>query len=266
MSLPDLSVLDREEKISILRSKMAAVAPVIQPVRMDAALGRRESYSADSPVVSGADTLPVHSQLARLISIGGLPRAAVTSITDSPSLLMALMASVTASGQCVAVVGLQNFHWVAVEEAGGDLEKISVVDIEADDGQDVDPLKIVSVLCEGLDLVILRLADGSKRTVTQSIVRAIEARLRSSKCALLVCGMHWPASFLNINAELVDIHGLGMGKGRIKALSFDVSVSGKKQQPRRGTWVIGPEEYVRLFEDRDQVTEVSQVEMYEVTG
>lgn len=266
MSLPDLSVLDREEKISILRSKMAAVAPVIQPAIAESGSGSRPGYSSDNHVLPGAEVLPVDSQLGRLISSGGLPRAAVTSVSDSPSMLGALMASVTAAGQNVAVVGLQDFHWAAVEDAGGSLERISVIDLAADSDKDVDPLKIVAVLCEGLDLVILRLGEDSRRIISQGVARAIEARLRSSKCALLVCGMRWPAPFLNIKAELAGLHGLRMGKGRIKALSFDVSVFGKKQSPRSGRWIIGPEEYVRTLEKQEWEDNVSQFKLREVTG
>ncbi|MEJ4113419.1 hypothetical protein ACGE24_05190 [Corynebacterium kroppenstedtii] len=220
-----LSALSNGEKVEVLRSRMAHLVSVPRSV---------------SPVEEPR-ALPLQGPLGELTALGGLPRGAATSMTDCPTVLVQIIAQASAAGEHVAVVGRNDMFWAAVADAGGDLSFVSIIelpDVTSDVANNLpDPLSVLGVLCEGMDLVVY--CGHCWVDVPPSSVRPVMSRVRSSRCALLVCGVRWPGVSLRIDATVSAFRGLGCGQGRIRGMSVDVQVADRYRPPRRGQWHMG---------------------------
>ena len=244
----DLTALSNDEKVEILRSRMAHLVsvsdyPQAQESNSLSYSGERRSHSEDKESFerSMLEVLSLQGPLGELTSLGGLPLGAATSIADCPTALVQIIAQVTAAGKHVAVIGLNDLLWAAVSDAGGDLSLIAVVDCtEATGGVDIsapDPLSVLGVLCEGMDLVVY--CGQGQAEVPPSLARPVMSRVRSSRCALLVCGVRWPGVSLRIDATVSAFRGLGRGRGRIRGMSVDMRVEDRHRPPQRGQWHMG---------------------------
>lgn len=167
------------------------------------------------------DSLVVPQWLGRHLVRGGLPRGAVTDVTACPTALVELVSAVTAAGGCAAVVGWPRLALAAVAAAGGDLDRTVVVP---------DPAPhtgaVLGTLVDGLDLVVHR----TEMPVTPTAARPVEARLRRSRCALVVCG-GWPGARLHLDWRIDGVTGLGRGSGRIRGVTVSGSAHGQGQPP-----------------------------------
>jgi hypothetical protein len=199
----------RAARLQLLRQQIAAV-----PSRVgSAAHGDAE-----------AGLLPVPGALQALLPGGGLARGTVVSATGSASLLLGIVAAVTAAEGHVALVGQPQLGLLAAAEMGACLERIAVVE---DPGP--DPLEIAAILLDGMDLVVVGLAAPPP----PSRARVLAARARSKGSTLLVAGGDWSGSALRLTAEVVGYDGIDDARrGRVCGARLSVRASGRSGPPR----------------------------------
>ncbi len=102
-----------------------------------------------------------------------LPPGTVGVLSGARSLLLSMVASVTAAGGNAAIVGQPDIGLLAAVEMGADLSRLAVI---PDPG--TDPVEVAAVLIDGMDLVVLGL--GGRR-VTRARARAVVARAPSKR-------------------------------------------------------------------------------------
>ena len=116
----------------------------------------------------------------------------------------------------------------AVAEQGGRLDCLALV---PDAGP--DPAAVVSVLLDGLDLVLL---GPGVPAVAPSRARVLAGRVRTAGAVLLV-GPGWPGAELTLAGRHCRYGGLGTGAGRLASVSTVVRCSGRAAPPRTAEWV-----------------------------
>ena len=217
-TVPALAVpTNRAEQIEYLRGRIAAMSG--GPVRSVAA----QSVAATSPAgPSGAALTRPEMAEARV------PRGTVAVLSGARSLLLRMVAEVTASGGNVAIVGHPDIGLLAAVEMGADLSRIAVI---PDPG--ADPVEVAAVLIDGMDLVAVGL--GGRR-VSQTRARAVVARARSSGCTLLVSDGDWHGARVRLDARVCGYEitaGGHPGFGRIGRVRLQVR-SGTSGRARTG--------------------------------
>jgi hypothetical protein len=203
---------DRAEQLESLRRQMASVsekAPGAVAARADDLLPESESRLALPQWL--ADSLPV-----------ALPRGTVAVLSGARSLLLSMVAAVTAAGGNVAIVGQPDIGLLAAVEMGADLSRLAVI---PDPG--TDPVEVAAVLIDGMDLVVLGL--GGRR-VPQTRARAVVARARNRGCTLLVTDGDWQGAPTRLEARVCGYEITagsggtpGCGFGRIRGVRLQVS-------------------------------------------
>jgi hypothetical protein len=209
---------DRAEQLEQLRRQMAAVSG-----KVGARWRPAERFTDAIPV--SESLLPVPESLAEQLP-AGLPKGTVAVLSGARSLPVGMVASVTAAGGHVAVVGLPGFGLLAAAEMGADLSRMAVI---PDPG--TDPVEVAAVLMDGMDLVVLGL---SGRSVPMTRARAVVARARQRGCTLLVTGGQWQGASMRVDARVCgyDITasrgGVPVaGCGRISAVRLAVRARGR---------------------------------------
>ncbi len=250
-----LSEMSLPERVEHLRRRMASV-----PSRGESRSAQLPALSASSVVEAVPDApsrpdgsscsdgssrldvlsravLAVPAPLASLLPHGGLVRGSVVAVSGAGSLLLGLVASVTASGGHVAVVGQPRFGLLAATEMGAELKRLAIV---PDPG--VDPVEVAAILLDGLDLVVLGLGG---RSVPPSRTRAVMARARSKGATLLVTDGHWDGVELRLDAAVSSVTGVGTGdqsgRGRLRSVRLEVHARGKAMRPRSTYFDLRPE-------------------------
>ncbi|MGJ4104426.1 hypothetical protein ACN4EB_09710 [Corynebacterium macclintockiae] len=237
----------------------ATIASLRQKMRQieakSAAVGEGASQIKESVRVA-----PVPQWLAGHLPGGGVARGQATQISDCPAVLVDVLAHLTAQGTCVAVVDYPRLAIAAVAAAGGDVERLVLV-------PDSTPhtAAVLGTLIEGMDVVLFAAggqggqsvqsvqgaqsvqgvqgARGMQRgAVPPTFARPVEARLRKSECALLVCGRAWPQARMHVELQVCGVLGLRRGSGRIRAVEVEGRVWGKAQPPSAVRATIGAEE------------------------
>lgn len=245
----DLSGLGREERVTELRRRLAAMPGGGAPaaVRAQAPAGPASVVSAPSapaapaaPVAPVAPVAPaeaaeiavpgvaVPGSVAPLLPGGVLPAGRVTAVSGSATLRVGLLAAATAAGARCAVVGWPELGVAAVAEQGGRLDCLALV---PDPGP--DPAAVVSVLLDGLDLVLL---GPGVAPVAPSRARVLAGRVRAAGAVLLV-GAGWPGAELTLAGRHCRYGGLGAGAGRLASVSTVVRCSGRAAPARTAEWV-----------------------------
>jgi len=204
----------RDERVAALRRRLAAV-----PAKGVGA--RPPDVTRLIPVVA------VPPAVGELLPRGGLVRGTVVSVSGSSSLLLGLLAAVTAEGGWAGVVGRPGLGLLAAVEMGADLARLALVPCPGPDSVDV-----AAILLDGLDLVVLDLAGVS---VAPTRARGLVARARHRGGVLVVTGGSWPGVELGLHAEVVGHAGLGLGHGRLRGRELIVAVQGRGQAGRRRT-------------------------------
>lgn len=204
-----------------------------EPARFGPAGGaeRRSDSSGLRPL------LPVLPPLRPLLPGEGLRRGSVVSVRDgvgSTSLLLALMAGVSAAGGWCAVVGLPALGPPAAVELGIDAERLVMV-------PDPGPrwASVVAGLLEGFDVVALR--PGER--VRSHDARRLVGRAREHGAVLMVAGA-WEGAELRMSTATPGWHGVGEGHGHLRARRLTVRVEGRgaAARPREGRlWLPGME-------------------------
>lgn len=199
----------RAEQLESLRRQMASIS------------GRKVGPSAAAPA---GDLLPdSEAQLALPPWLADLlpapvPRGTVAVLSGARSLLLSMVAAVTAAGGNAAIVGQPDIGLLAAAEMGADLSRLAVI---PDPG--TDPVEVAAVLVDGMDLVVLGL--GGRR-VPPSRARAVVARARNKGCTLLVTGGDWQGAPTRLAARVCgyDITADSRpGFGRIGGVRLQVS-------------------------------------------
>lgn len=171
----ELAGLSRAERLGVLRARMAELGG-----------------GAPEPAQVGPEVIRVMDALARALPDGGLARRAVTEITDCPALIIELISYATAGGGRVAVVGWPELSLAGVVEHGRPGNVILVPE------PGPDPLGIIAVLVDGLDLVIAHWP--SPVELTPARARPLLGKLRSGTAALVLVGARVAAPVARIDA------------------------------------------------------------------
>lgn len=200
---------DRAEQLEQLRRQIAAVSGKV-------GLRRQAEERPVEALPSSENLLPLPESLAEVLP-RGLPRGTVAVLSGAGSLPVGMVAAVTAAGGHVAVVGLPGFGLLAAAEMGADLSRLAVI---PDPG--VDPVEIVAVLIDGMDLVVLGLAG---RSVPPTRSRAVVARARQRGCTLLVTQGQWQGASIRMDARVRGYEvTAGPGFGRIGAVRIGCTI------------------------------------------
>ena len=209
----------RQEQLESLRRQMAVLSGKLSgavsgaAARADDLLPESESRLALPPWL--AEALPAP-----------LPRGTVAVCTGARSLLVGMVAAVTAAGGNVAIVGQPDIGLLAAVEMGADLSRLAVI---PDPG--TDPVEVAAVLIDGMDLVVLGL--GGRR-VPWARTRVVVARARNKGCTLLVTDGDWQGAPARLEARVCgyEITETTMGgrataptcgSGRISGVRLQVS-------------------------------------------
>jgi hypothetical protein len=203
---------NRAEQLESLRRQIAVLsgkAPEAVVSRSDDLLPESESQ------------LPIPQWLADALP-APLPRGTVAMLSGARSLLLSMVAAVTAAGGNAAIVGQPDIGLLAAVEMGADLSRLAVI---PDPG--TDPVEVAAVLIDGMDLVVLGL--GGRR-VSLTRARAVVARARLKGCTLLVTDGDWQGAPTRLEARVCgyDItaghRGTPLsGFGRISGVRLQVS-------------------------------------------
>ncbi|MFD8249703.1 hypothetical protein [Nocardia sp. NPDC059691] len=209
--------LSKAEKLSALRARMAAI---------DGRVGATEPPLRAA--VDSSRVLSIAGGLGDALPEGGLPRGAVIACTGCKGPLLGMLAAATAAGEWTAVVGLPSLGLLAVAEMGGDLSRVAHI---AAPGP--DPLEVAAVLLDGVPMIVFDAAGGA----SPSRMRALLARVRRNDAVLIVTSTNWTRPDLEIRSDLADYTGLGRGRGRLRAVSYEISVRGREPHRSRTTRV-----------------------------
>ncbi|HEY0228158.1 MAG TPA: hypothetical protein VGC05_17605, partial [Mycobacterium sp.] len=160
---------NRAEQLESLRRKMDAMSG-------------KAAAPAEDLLPESVSGLPVPRWLAEALP-APLPRGTVAVLGGARSLLLGMVAAVTAAGGNAAIVGQPDIGLLAAVEMGADLSRLAVI---PDAG--TDPVEVAAVLVDGMDLVVLGL--GGRR-VPPARARAVVARARLKGCTVLVTDGDW---------------------------------------------------------------------------
>ena len=170
--------------------------------------------------------LPVAGPLSRLLPAGGLRRGTTLAVPGGPgatSLLLALLAEVSAGGAWVGVVGRPELGLVAAAEAGLRLDRLALVPRPG-----ADLLAVTSALLDGLDVVAVA---GAERAGIRAGDRQRLAGRARQRGAVLVSLGHWPGADLELSCDDARWHGLGTGSsggcGRLRSRALRVRRHGR---------------------------------------
>ena len=203
----------RADQIAELRARMAAIGGEVP-----------------QQVVEDGDTLAVGGGLSLMLPNGGLPRQAVTHVSDTPALIVELIGQVTGAGGRAGIVG-----WPELSYAGIDADALERVVAVPDAG--LDDLSVAGVLAEGLDLVVLHTRSPFQLTPVRA--RPLLARIRKGQAALVCVNVEVPSPALTVTGRLASFHGIGRGTGRITGIDFDVRAETKGYRPASARVTLG---------------------------
>ncbi|MCG7279133.1 hypothetical protein MHJ95_09075 [Corynebacterium imitans] len=204
---------DRHAQIVQLRARMAELGGDAAP-----------------QVVAGEGVLSVDGGLAQVLPGGGLPRRAVTQVSDTPALVVELLDRVAGAGGTVGVIGWPELSYAGM--SAGALERVIAVPEPG-----IEDLTVAGVLAEGLDLVVLR----TRTELRLSPVRArpLLARLRKGNAALAAVNVAVPSPALRISGQVAQFHGIGRGTGRIRGIDVRVRATAKGWPGATATLTLG---------------------------
>jgi hypothetical protein len=192
---------------SVLDAGAVARADLVRPVDQ---LARRATPA-----------LPVLPALRGVLP-RGLPRGQTISVTNSVSLLLALLGGAAPAGIWCALVGLPSISAEAAAEYGIDLSRVAVVPAPG-----ASWLTAVGALVDAVDIVVVRPAGA----VSDGDVRRLNARARNRGTVLMpflsTGAAGWPRP--DCTLEVVDGQwdGLGAGHGRLRARQVTIRASGR---------------------------------------
>jgi hypothetical protein len=171
-----------------------------------------------TPVVAGADLIPLLAPLQLALGIDGLRRGSTVLLAGeegfgATSLALALLAKATTDGMWCSVVGPLDLGMVAAVELGVDLERLVVVAAPR-----ARVATAIGALVEGCDVVLLRLPLAMSRT--EMLRLGARARQRRVLVVLLADprsrAVAWPeAPDITVQVRSSLFYGIESGGGRI---------------------------------------------------
>ena len=176
---------NRAEQLESLRRRMASISGKMAAPAAAA--------PADDLLPDSESQLALPPWLAELLP-APVPRGTVAVLSGARSLLLSMVAAVTAAGGNAAIVGQPDIGLLAAVEMGADLSRLAVI---PDPG--TDPVEVAAVLIDGMDLVVLGL--GGRR-VPPTRARAVVARARNKGCTLLVTDGDWQGAPTRLEARV----------------------------------------------------------------
>ncbi len=181
-------------------------------------------------VMAGEGVLSVPGGLAQVLPGGGLPRRAVTQMSETPALVVELLDRVAGAGGTIGVIGWPELSYAGM--SAGALERVIAVPEPG-----IEDLTVAGVLAEGLDLVVLR----TRTELRLSPVRArpLLARLRKGNAALVAVNVAVPSPALRISGQVAQFHGIGRGTGRIRGIDVRVRATAKGWPGATATLTLG---------------------------
>jgi len=214
-----------EDTVALLRARLAAAsagrAKSVVPQN-------QQTVTVSASEQTARELLPIPEVLAELLPGGGLARGSVVSVDGARSMLLSMIAAITAAGGYVAVIGQPHLSLHAAAEMGADLSRIATVD----GAPGFDPVEVAAVLLDGLDLVVLGLGGVS---VPPSRSRAVMARARAKGAALVITDGRWSGVQASLTAQVADYRHLPfrhLGHGRIAGMSLSVEARGRGARAR----------------------------------
>ena len=180
--------------------------------------------------------LPVAPQLHPLLP--GLRRGSSVAVAPgASSLVLALLAPVSAAGSWVAVVGMPGLAPLAAAQAGVALERLALVPHPGPEWTTV-----VAALLDGVDVVVV----APSGPVSERVASRLAARARQRGSVLVPYG-RWPGAELTLTAEHGVWDGLGAGHGRLRGRELTVRAQGRGAATRpRQVRVLLPDAAGRL--------------------
>jgi hypothetical protein len=178
--------------------------------------------------------LPVVEPLARLLPAGGLRRGSTVAVSEGPgstSLLLALLAELSAGGGWIGVVGRPGLGVVAAAEAGIRLERLALVPRPG-----VDLLAVTSALLDGLDAVVV--AGAERAGIRGADRQRLAARARQRGAVLLPLGA-WPGADLELSCTDARWHGLDTGRSDTGRSGGERSGGGRLRARQVCVWLRG---------------------------
>jgi hypothetical protein len=207
---------NRAEQLESLRQQMASISG-----KMLGAVSGKVVTRSDDLLPESESQLAVPQWLAESLPVQ-LPRGTVAVLSGARSLLLSMIAAVTAAGGNAAIVGQPDIGLLAAAEMGADLSRLAVI---PDPG--TDPVEVAAVLIDGMDLVVLGLGG---RLVPQTRTRAVVARARHQGCPLLVTDGDWQGAPTRLEARVCGYEITGgsrgtptPGFGRISGVRLQIS-------------------------------------------
>ena len=211
------------EQIAQLRSKMAQIGGAVPG-------GDGDGTGFAQKITGSEDVVSLGEQFRFLLPGGGLPRHAVTHMSDTPALVAEMLLHVVEAGGHAGVVG-----WPELSYAGIDPKYLGRIIAVPDPG--VDPLGVAAVLTEGRDLVVYR----SPVALALSPVRCrpLLGKLRKGRAALMMVGATVPSPALTVTGDIQAFHGIGRGTGRITGVDIRVRAQSKGGRPASASITVG---------------------------
>ncbi|MGF7239093.1 MAG: hypothetical protein ACQSGP_29680 [Frankia sp.] len=210
---------------------MAAVASVLSAVpRIGNVVPGGERHRGPA----GEELLPVIPGLASLFPEGGLRRGSTVTVTDSASLLLALLSGASRSGAWCAVVGVASLGVVAASEAGIALDRLALVATPGTAWQSV-----TAALLDAFEMVAVR----PPAPASSADARRLAARARERGSLLVPLGP-WEGADLRLSVTRQNWSGLGDGHGYLRGHQAQIHAEGRGSfaRPRQvRMWLAGEE-------------------------
>jgi len=209
---------NRAEQVEHLRRKIAGMSG-----KASGAGGSswRGSASPETVLPDSETLLPLPEPLAGQLP-GALPRGSVAVLSGARSLVLQMVAAITAAGGHAAIVGQPDVGLLAAVEMGADLSRLALIPEPG-----ADPVEVAAVLMDGMDLVVLGLGG---RSVPATRARAVVARARQKGCTLLVTGGDWQGASARLDARVSGYEVTGgrkPGCGRISRVRLAMRARGR---------------------------------------
>ncbi|MEV7621103.1 hypothetical protein AB0N59_13300 [Microbacterium sp. NPDC089321] len=180
--------------------------------------------------------LPMPSALRDLLPQGGLQTGTVYSVSPSPSLIFALMSTVSQRGGWCAAVGMPALGLEAATAFGIDLSRLILVPEPGERW-----LAVVSALAEVVPLIAMN--PGSQ--VRDADAARLAARLRDRGCTLLTTSP-WPQGEGLITLHDPHWEGLGEGWGLLSDRTVTVTAQTRSAPVPKSLRVRLPDDLGRI--------------------
>jgi len=185
------------------------------------ALGQGAVRVGGRTIPAGTEKVfPLRDELRELLPWHGLRRGATVMVSGGPgatSVLLALLAGPVRAGSWCAVMGMPALGAQAAAELGVDLRRLVLV---PDPG--TEWATVTAALLDGLDIVVVR----PPGPVAARLTRRLAARARQRGSVLVPYG-DWDGADVVLRAAGQVWHGLGEGRGRLRARELDVVSYGR---------------------------------------